>query len=96
MTEQDTRKTTELSALAEIAAANSGLWRTDALDQRSELELPRRVLKVLDRAGIRTVEELQAAVPHRLRKLDGIGQLAFDQIIDLLRALDRQANGGDT
>jgi hypothetical protein len=28
--------------------------------------------------------------------LDGIGKLAFDQIINLLRALDRRANGGES
>ena len=96
MTEQNTNQTTQLSSLAELAAANSGWWKSDALDQRSELELPPRVLNVLAGAGIRTVEELKAAGPHKLRKLDGIGKLGFNQIIDLLQALDRQANGGDT
>lgn len=96
MIEQDTNRTTQLSSLAEMAAANSGWWKADALDRRSELELPPRVLHVLDSAGIRTVEDLKAAGPHKLRKLDGIGKLGFEQIVALLRAFDRQANGGET
>jgi DNA-directed RNA polymerase alpha subunit len=95
MTEQNTTTATPLSALAERAAASSSWWKADALEQRSELELPTRVLHVLENAGITTVEELKAAGPHRLRVLDGIGKLGFQQIIDLLRALDRQ-NGGDS
>jgi DNA-directed RNA polymerase alpha subunit len=94
MTEQNT--TTPLSALAERAATASAWWKAEALEQRNELELPTRVLHVLDNAGIHTVEQLKAAGPHRLRKLEGIGKLGFEQIIALLRALDRQANGGDS
>jgi hypothetical protein len=88
--------TTELSALAERATASGARWQAGKLDQRSELVLPARVLRALDSAGIRTVEELKAAGPVALSKLDGIGKLAFQQIVDLLRALDRQANGGDS
>jgi DNA-directed RNA polymerase alpha subunit len=97
MTEQNTTTAaaTPLSALAERTAASGAWWKADALEQRSELELPTRVLRVLECAGIHTVEQLKAAGPHRLRKLEGIGKLGFDQIIDLLRALDR-ANGGDS
>ena len=95
MTEQNTTTATPLSALAERAAASSSWWKADALEQRSELELPTRVLHVLKNAGITTVEELKAAGPHRLRVLDGIGKLGFQQIIALLQALDR-ANGGDS
>jgi DNA-directed RNA polymerase alpha subunit len=95
MTEQNTTTATPLSALAERAASSGSWWEADALEQRSELELPTRVLRVLESAGIHTVEQLKAAGPHRLRKLEGIGKLGFDQIIDLLRALDR-ANGGDS
>jgi DNA-directed RNA polymerase alpha subunit len=95
MTEQNTTTATPLSALAERAAASSSWWKADALEQRSELELPTRVLHVLENAGITTVEELKAAGPHRLRVLDGIGKLGFQQIIALLQALDR-ANGGDS
>jgi DNA-directed RNA polymerase alpha subunit len=82
--------------LAEQAIASDAWWKEDALDQRNELALPKRVLVILDKAGIRTVEELKAAGPSRLRKLEGIGKLAFEQIIELLRALDRQANGGES
>jgi DNA-directed RNA polymerase alpha subunit len=97
MSEQNTgTAATPLSALAERAAASSSWWKAEALEQRSELELPTRVLHVLDNAGITTVEELKAAGPRRLRMLDGIGKLAFDQIINLLRALDRRANGGES
>jgi hypothetical protein len=97
MSEQNiTTAATPLSALAERATASGAWWQEDTLDQRSQLALPPRVLAALDNAGIRTVEELKAAGPHRLRKLDGIGKLAFDQIIELLRALDRQANGGES
>jgi hypothetical protein len=53
------------------------------------------VLACLANAGITTVEQLKAAGPHRLRLIEGIGKLGFDQIIDMLRALDR-ANGGDS
>jgi DNA-directed RNA polymerase alpha subunit len=87
---------TKLSTLAEQAISSGAWWKEDALDQRSELALPTRVLVILDNAGIRTVEELKAAGPSRLRKLEGIGKLAFEQIIELLRALDRQANGGES
>jgi hypothetical protein len=85
---------TKLSALAEQANASGAWWKAEALDQRSALALPNRVLVVLANAGITTVEQLKAAGPDKLRKMDGIGKLAFNQIIDLLRALDRQANGG--
>ena len=37
-----------------------------------------------------TVEQLKAAGPARLRKLEGLGRPGFNQIIELLRALDRQ------
>jgi DNA-directed RNA polymerase alpha subunit len=97
MSEQISSNTTPLAALAESASASRAWWKTDALDQRNELELPTRVLRVLDDAGIRTVEQLKAAGPHRLRQFEGIGKLAFNQIVDLLRALDRQAtNGGES
>jgi DNA-directed RNA polymerase alpha subunit len=85
---------TKLSEIAEQANASGAWWKSGALDERSELELPARVLKVLESAGISTVEQLKAAGPQRLRKLEGIGKLGFTQIIELLRALDRQANGG--
>jgi DNA-directed RNA polymerase alpha subunit len=95
MSEQNTTTATPLSALAERANASGAWWKADALDQRSELELPTRVLVLLENAGITTVEQLKAAGPNRLRQLEGIGNLAFNQIIDLLRALDREsANGG--
>jgi hypothetical protein len=97
MTEQisDSTSLTHLSALAEQAIASDAWWKADA-EPRNELALPSRVLAILDKAGIRTVEELKAAGPRRLRMLDGIGKLAFDQIINLLRALDRRANGGES
>ena len=88
---------TNLTKLTEIAeqANASGAWgKSGALDERSELELPTRVLKVLENAGIMTVEQLKAAGPSRLRKLEGLGKFGFNQIIELLRALDRQ-NGGE-
>lgn len=85
---------TQLSTLAESAAASSAWWKSDTLGQRSALELPTRVLRVLDNAGVSTVEQLKAAGPS-LRRLPGIGKLGFNQIVDLLRALDRQqANNG--
>lgn len=88
--------TTPLSALAERATASGAWWQEDALDQRRELALPTRVLVALDSAGIRTVEELKAAGPTKLRQLPHIGKQAFEQIVDLLRALDREsANGGE-
>jgi DNA-directed RNA polymerase alpha subunit len=96
MTEQNTdTASTPLAALAERAAATGSWWKADALEQRSDLELPTRVLACLANAGITTVEQLKAAGPHRLRLIEGIGKLGFDQIIDMLRALDR-ANGGDS
>jgi DNA-directed RNA polymerase alpha subunit len=85
---------TKLSTLAESAHASVPWWKSDVLGQRSALELPTRVLHILDNAGIHTIEQLKAAGPHKLRKLEGIGKLGFDQIIGLLQALDRQANGG--
>jgi DNA-directed RNA polymerase alpha subunit len=92
MTEQITNAT-RLSSLAEHAAASGAWWQQS--DQRNEMELPTRVLHILDNAGITTVEQLKAAGPYRLRELEGIGKLGYQQIIDLLRALDRQ-NGGDS
>jgi hypothetical protein len=97
MTEQNIpTHPTALSSLAEHAAASGAWWHESALDQPNAMALPPRVLHRLDKAGIHTVEQLKAAGPHKLRNLDGIGKLAFDQIIELLRALDRQANGGDS
>lgn len=96
MSEQiTTDKTTPLSSLAERAAANGEWWREDALDQPSALALPPRVLGILGKAGITTVEQLKAAGPAKLRELPHLGKQAFEQIIELLRALDRQ-NNGDT
>jgi DNA-directed RNA polymerase alpha subunit len=87
-----TTEATSLSSLAERAAADSAWWK--APDERNALELPTRVLHVLDNAGITTIEQLKAAGPNRLRKLEGIGKLGFQQIVDLLRALDAE-NGGE-
>ena len=86
--------TTSLAALAIDAAATGEWWKEGALEHRPELALPTRVLAILDNAGITTVEQLKAAGPTRLRELEGIGKLGFDQIVELLRALDRQPNGG--
>ena len=52
------------------------------------------MLTILDNAGITTVEQLKAAGPARLRELPHLGKQAFEQIIELLRAFDRQQNGG--
>lgn len=93
MKEQITQNT-PLSALAEQANASGEWWKEDALGKPNELELPTRVLVALGNAGIHTVEQLKAAGPHRLRQIEHIGKLGFDQIIALLRALDRQ-NGGE-
>jgi DNA-directed RNA polymerase alpha subunit len=93
MTEQAITATTPLSSLAEHAAANTDWWKESA-PARNELELPGRVIAALGSAGIHTVAQLRAAGPHKLRKLDHIGKLGFQQIVDLLRALDRQSNGG--
>ena len=77
MSEQNTpTAATPLSALAERANSSDAWWKADALDQRSELELPTRVLVVLENAGITTVEQLKAAGPNRLRQLEGIGRKA--------------------
>jgi hypothetical protein len=95
MSEQISSNTTQLSALAERASASGNWWQEDTLDRSSDLVLPTRVIRVLENAGITTVEQLKAAGPHRLRELAGIGKLGFEQIIGLLRALDR-ANGGDS
>jgi hypothetical protein len=94
MTDQTTATThTNLATLALNAAATGEWWKPGALEHRPELALPPRVLAILDNAGITTVEQLKAAGPARLRDLEGIGKLGFDQIVELLRALDRQ-NGG--
>jgi hypothetical protein len=85
---------TLLSSLAEQAAASGEWWKEDALDKPSELVLPTRVLVTLGNAGITTVEQLKAAGPNKIRELPHLGKQAFDQIIALLRALDRQ-NGGE-
>jgi DNA-directed RNA polymerase alpha subunit len=95
MSEQNITAATPLSVLAEQAAASSAWWKPEALENRSEFELPTRILRILDNAGIETVEQLKAAGPHRLRELEGLGKLGFNQIVDLLQALDRQ-NGGES
>ena len=83
---------TPLKALAEQASPPANWWNEDA-PKRSELELPGHVLQALGEAGIHTVAQLRAAGPVRLRKLPHIGKLAYQQIVDLLRALDKQNNG---
>lgn len=93
MTEQ-IHDTTTLAALAEQAAGRGAWWNPDALDQPNALELPTRVMAALENAGIHTVEQLKAAGPHKLRELEGVGKGGFDQIIELLRELDRQNGGG--
>jgi hypothetical protein len=93
MSEQTITSTTPLSDLARNSAANGNWWEEEALGQRNVMQLPTHVLRILDNAGIRTVEQLKAAGPIKLRELEGIGKLAFDQIVQLLRALDR--NGGE-
>ena len=85
---------TSLSTLALDAAATGEWWKEGALEQRPELALPTRVLVILDNAGITTVEQLKAAGPAKLRELPHLGKQAFDQIIALLRAFDRQNGGG--
>ena len=85
-----------LASIAERAEASGAWWQEETIEQSSDLVLPTRVLVALGNAGINTVEQLKAAGPTRLRKIEGIGNQAFDQIIALLRALDRQANGGDS
>lgn len=98
MTNQTTTQTTttgtSLAALATDAAASGNWWEEGALEHRPELALPTRVLALLDNAGITTVEQLKAAGPARLRELPHLGKQAFEQIIELLRAFDRQQNGG--
>jgi DNA-directed RNA polymerase alpha subunit len=93
MQEQITNNTT-LASLAKHANANGEWWKEGALDQRNALELPTRVLVALENAGITTVEELRKAGPNVLREIPHLGKQAFDQIIELLRALDRETNGG--
>src|ERR1700750_3254839 len=85
-----------LASIGERAEATGAWWNEEAIEHRSELVLPTRVLVALGNVGINTVEQLKAAGPSRLRKIEGIGNQAFDQIIALLRALDRQANGGES
>jgi len=94
MTEQTSTTHTNLATLAADAAATGEWWKEGALEHRPELALPPRVLTILDNAGITTVEQLKAAGPARLREMEGIGKLGFDQIVELLRALDRQNGGG--
>ena len=83
---------TPLSALAE--QPNGEWWKLEELGKRGDLELPTRVLVALENAGIKTVADLRAAGPHRLHQIDHIGKLGFQQIVNLLQALDRQNGGG--
>lgn len=83
---------TTLVGIAEQAVA-SGEWWKESAPSEPDLVLPTRVLAALENAGITTVEQLKAAGPDRLRKLGGIGKGGFDQIVALLRALDRRGNG---
>ena len=61
MTEQTITSATRLTALAETATASGAWWKPEALENRSELVLPTRVLRILENAGITTVEQLKAA-----------------------------------
>jgi hypothetical protein len=83
-----------LAALAERASASGDWWKENATPETPDLVLPGRVLAALADAGIETVEQLKAAGPQKIRGLDKIGPQAFEQIVALLRALDREANGG--
>jgi DNA-directed RNA polymerase alpha subunit len=89
-----TTTTTNLANLAE-KHVNGDWWKEGALEKPNALELPTRVMHILDNAGITTVEQLKAAGPVALGKLEGLGKQGLQQIIDLLRELDRQSNGGD-
>jgi DNA-directed RNA polymerase alpha subunit len=93
MTNQTTTGTS-LATLAADAQATGDWWKEGALEHRPELALPTRVLAILDNAGIRTVEQLKAAGPARLRELPNLGKQAFEQIVEMLRAFDQQQNGG--
>lgn len=92
MTEQAAGTT--LAALAERAVASGDWWKEGALEKPNVLELPTRVMVALENAGITTVEQLKAAGPNKLRELDGVGKGGFEQIVALLRELDRQNGGG--
>jgi len=94
MSEQTLTPKTPLSSLAEKANASGEWWKEGALDKRNEMELPTRVIVALENAGINTLEELKAAGPAKLRRIEHIGKLGFQQIVDLLRAVDRQNGGG--
>jgi len=93
MTNQTTTPTT-LASLADQAAASGAWWDEGALDKPNALVLPTRVLVILSNADITTVEQLKAAGPKKLRELPHLGKLGFQQIIDCLRALDKQNGGG--
>jgi DNA-directed RNA polymerase alpha subunit len=93
MTAEQTTTGTSLASLAEQGAATGNWWTEEAQQQHNDLELSTHVLRALDNAGITTVEQLKAAGSLRLSKLDGIGKGGMQEIINLLRALDRQ-NGG--
>ena len=93
MTDQITTTTT-LASLAEKAVASGDWWKEEVLDKPSPLVLPTRVLVILGNAEIHTVEQLKAAGPTKLRELPHLGKLGFQQIIDCLRALDKQNGGG--
>lgn len=86
---------TPLSKIAQSFVAAGEWWKEGALGEPNDLELPTRVLVALEHAGIRTVEELKKAGPHKLRELEGLGKGGFEQIVKLLRALDRQNGGGE-
>jgi DNA-directed RNA polymerase alpha subunit len=91
---EHTTTTTNLATLAE-QNVNGDWWKEGALEQPNKLMLPTRVLHILDNAGITTVEQLKAAGPVALSKLEGLGKGGFQQIVELLRALDHRSNGGD-
>jgi DNA-directed RNA polymerase alpha subunit len=87
---------TTLASLAKRANASGEWWKESALKQRNVLELPTRVLVVLENAGITTVEQLKNAGPNTLREIPHLGKGGFQQIIDMLRALDRETNGAES
>ena len=71
MNEPINNSSTTLASLAE--RPSSDWWKEGADDKPNALELPTRVLKALENEGILTVEQLKAAGPARLRRIEHIG-----------------------
>jgi NAD-dependent DNA ligase len=55
--------------------------------------LPEHIVDKLVAAGFNTVEDVRAADPKKIRLIEGIGRVAFEEIKTWLQSLDDEESG---